>query len=73
MSILTKYQSLNPEAKKQAEVFLDFLLSNQKVSKSFNMREWKEKIKEIPEWSEQDIAVFEENRELFNQWPASSW
>ena len=73
MSILTKYQSLSPEAKKQAEVFLDFMLSNQKVSKSFNMTEWKDKIKEIPEWSEEDIAVFEENRKLFNQWSASSW
>ena len=73
MSILTKYQSLSPEAKKQAEVFLDFLLSNQKVSKSFNMTEWKDKIKEIPEWSEEDIAVFEDNRKLFNQWSASSW
>ena len=34
MSILTKYQSLSPEAQKQMEDFLDFLLSKQQQQES---------------------------------------
>lgn len=73
MSILTKYQSLSPEAKKQVEAFLDFLLSNQQESKPINAQAWKEKIKSIPQWSEEDVDIFDENARLFNQWPSTTW
>lgn len=68
-----KYQALSPEAKKQAEVFLDFLWSTQKVKKPFNMADWKQRIKTIPQWSEEDVDALEENSKLFNKWASPGW
>ena len=72
MDIQTKYESLNPQAKKQVEEFLELLLQEQHQS-PFDITSWKEKIKTIPQWPEDDLAVFEENKKMFNQWPSYKW
>ena len=75
--LLVKYNTLSPEGQQegQQEVndFLDFMLSKYKDKKLFKMQSWKEKIKTVSVWSEEDVKVFEENSKLFNQWKAEEW
>ena len=37
------------------------------------MKAWKEKIKSVGVWLEEDVAVFEENRKWVNQWKSPEW
>ena len=71
--ILTKYHALSPETQQQVDDFLDFMLVKDQNRKSFDMRAWKEKIKSVGVWSEEDVQPFEENRKLFNQWQSPEW
>ena len=71
--LLTKYHALSPETQQQVDDFLDFMLTKDQEKKTFDMKAWKEKIKEVSVWSEEDVAVFEENRKLFNQWKSPEW
>ena len=72
MDIQTKYESLDPRAKKQVEEILELLLKRQN-NNFFDMTSWKERIKSIPKWSEEDLTAFEENKKMFNQWPSYKW
>src|SRR5690606_25006838 len=63
--LLIKYNALSPEIQREVDDFLDFLLSKYKDKKNFDMKSWKEKIKGVSVWSEEDVKVFEENSKLF--------
>ena len=39
----------------------------------FDMKGWKAKIKNVSIWTEEDIKLFEENRQQFNQWKSEEW
>ena len=71
--ILEKYNALSPERQREVNDFLDFMLSKSKDKKLIDMKSWKEKIKGVSVWSEEDVKVFEENRKLFNQWTTEKW
>lgn len=66
--LLTKYNKLSPDGQQKVNDFLDFLISKHKAQKPFDMKIWKEKIKEVSVWSEEDVKAFEKNDKLFNQW-----
>jgi hypothetical protein len=38
-----------------------------------SMSKFREKLLEMPVWTEEEVAVFEENRKLFNQWTVEEW
>ena len=59
--LLTKYRTLSPETQQQVDDFVDFMLAKQSKN-SFDMKAWKEKIKSVSVWSEEDVQVFEETR-----------
>lgn len=71
--LLAKYRTLTPETQRQVDDFIDFMLAKDRAKKPFDMKAWKEKIKSVSVWSEEDIAIFEENRKLFNQWKSPEW
>ena len=71
--LLVKYNALSPEVQQEVNDFLDFMLSKYKDKKPFDIKAWKEKIKGIPAWSEEDLKIFEENSKLFGQWKTEEW
>jgi hypothetical protein len=71
--LLTKYNTLSPQGKQEVNDFLDFMLSKYQDKKPFDIKAWKEKIKEVSVWSEEDVKVFEENSKIFNQWKTEEW
>ena len=68
-----KYHALSPETQQQVDDFVDFMLAKDQSGKSFDMKAWKEKIKSVGVWSEEDVQVFEENRKLFSNWKSPEW
>lgn len=71
--LLTKYNALSPQGKQEVNDFLDFMLSKYQDKKPFDIKAWKEKIKEVSVWTEEDVKVFEENSKIFNQWKTEEW
>ena len=55
--LLTKYRALSPETQQQVDDFVDFMLAKDRSKKPFDMKAWKEKIKSVSVWSEEDVAV----------------
>ena len=71
--LLVKYNALSPEMQREVNDFLDFMLSKSKGKEIFDVKSWKEKIKGISVWSEDDVKIFEENKDLFNKWKTEEW
>lgn len=71
--LLAKYNTLSPQGKQEVNDFLDFILSKNQNKPSFDMKSWKEKIKNISTWTEEDIKAYDENSQLFNQWKTEEW
>ncbi|WP_373521517.1 hypothetical protein [Aquiflexum sp.] len=71
--ILEKYNQLSPDYQKQVNDFLDFILDKSKDDKSFEMKNWKNKILNISTWTDEDIKSFDEVQQHFNQWKVKEW
>lgn len=71
--ILIKYNTLSPDIQKEVNDFLDFMLSKYNGKKIFDIKSWKNKIKNVSTWTDEDIKVFEEGRQQFNQWKTEEW
>jgi hypothetical protein len=71
--LLLKYNSLSPDIQKEVNDFLDFMLSKYKGQGSFDIKSWKAKIKNVSTWTEEDVQIFEENRQHFQQWKSEEW
>lgn len=71
--LLAKYNTLSPQEQQEVNDFLDFILSKHQNKPSFDMKAWKEKIKNISSWTEEEIKAFDENSQLFNQWKTEEW
>jgi hypothetical protein len=69
--LLKKYDALSPEGQQEVDNFIDFMLIRHK--KTFDIQSWKEKIKGVSVWSEDDVKVFDENQQMFNQWKTEEW
>ena len=72
--LVLKYNLLDTTGQQEVQDFIDFLLSKQrrKVNPNF-MESYKKQILEVSVWSEEDIAVFDENRKRLNQWTIQEW
>lgn len=71
--LIIKYQSLSPQRRKEVEDFVDFILSKEKSEMKFDVKIWQEKIKQLPQWSEEDLEVFEKNTKAFQNWKPEEW
>lgn len=71
--ILTKYNSLSPDIQKEVNDFLDFLMSKHKHQKQFDMKSWKNKVKNISRWKEEDLKGIEKGVQQFNLWKPEKW
>lgn len=71
--LIFKYNTLSPEIQKEVNDFLDFMLMKYKGKTAFGMKTWKAKIMNISTWTKDEIQIFEENRQQFDQWKAKIW
>ena len=71
--IVVKYNRLNKTARQELNDFMDFLLSKQKTDKPIFLTTYKNKILNVSIWSDSDLKIFDENKNLFNQWRVQEW
>jgi hypothetical protein len=71
--VLEKYNSLPPQGQQEVRDFLDFMLTKYLHNRSFDMKAWKENIQRVSVWSDEDVKVFDENKNLFKQWKTEEW
>lgn len=74
--LLSKYELLDAEGKKQLLDYLDYLLSKKqkkKAAKKFDYQAYRKKILTTSTWTEEDIAPIKEARQLINQWEIQEW
>ncbi len=70
--LLIKYNQLDALQKQELLDFLDFLLSKKKKQQP-DLNDYKKKLLEISVWSEEDLAIFEENKKRFDEWQPTEW
>ncbi len=68
-----KYNMLGPLEKKEVSNFIDFLFSKMKKKSKQETAAYKKKILTVSAWSEDDIKVFEENKNKLNEWQPGAW
>ena len=71
--IAAKYSLLDKKDKKEVNDFVDFLLNKSTNPISSKMNDYKKRIISIQKWSEDDLKVFDENNNLFNNWKIEEW
>jgi hypothetical protein len=71
--LLVKYNALPLEGQKEVDDFLDFMLRRHKGKQNFDMKIWKEKIKTVSVWSEEEIKIFDDSKKYFSQWKPEEW
>ena len=71
-NLLSKYKDLSPAYQKELNDFLDFLLVKSQKH-NFNIKEWQSKIRDVSQWSEEDLEVFNENKTKFGEWKTEEW
>jgi len=72
-NISIKYNLLSSKNKKEVNDFMDFLLNRQLKKNSTSMAGYKKKILSVSTWSENDIQIFNENKNMFNAWKIEEW
>ena len=70
--LLLKYNQLDEVSKLSAMDFINFLFEK-KVKTSTDLTEYKKKILNVSQWSEEDIDEFEKNKDYLNNWTISQW
>jgi len=68
---LFKYNQLDDSSKLVALKFIDYLYKNKE--KKIDLEEFKKKVLNFSVWTDEDILVFDQNRELFKQWVVAEW
>ena len=68
---LFKYNQLDDSSKLVALKFIDYLYKNKE--KIIDLEEFKKKVLNFSVWTDEDILVFDQNRELFKQWVVAEW
>ena len=72
--LLETYNQLSETQRRILLAYADNLLLQQKIKQSEgNLEKWKEKIKSITPWNEDDILVLQENIKKLNQWKIPEW
>ena len=70
--ISLKYNLLDKSGKKEIGDFIDFLLKK-KQSRRNDLTTYKKNLLKISKWSDEDIAVMEENKRVLNDWKLKDW
>ncbi len=74
MDSTLKYDLLGPLEKKEVQDFIDFLFSKKISSHKPNSTDdYKKHLLSVSVWSKKDLKVFEENKNLFDQWQPPVW
>jgi hypothetical protein len=72
--LLQTYSQLSEIQRRQLLAYADSLLLHQKAKKSEgDLSLWKEKIKSVSTWSEEDILAIEANSKKLNNWKIPEW
>ena len=71
-NILLKYNSLDPEAKKQVQHYIDMLVAKMKKPKKNQPSSYKEKLLSVSVWSDDDLKPIIDNQ-AFNQFKPEEW
>ncbi|MCV9387563.1 DUF2281 domain-containing protein [Reichenbachiella ulvae] len=71
--VLLKYNELPPSVQEEVKDFLDALLSKHKGRSAFDMKGWKNKIKSVSTWTQEDIDQLEEGGKTINQLKVEEW
>ena len=70
-NILLKYNSLDPEAKKQVQHYIDMMVARMKKPKK-NQSSYKQKLLSVSVWSEDDLKPITDNH-AFDQFKPEEW
>ena len=70
--IITKYNRLDNISKLYVLKFIDFL-NNENQRKNFDLEAYKKKILNVGVWTDEDIAILEENNKGFKNWKVYKW
>ncbi len=70
--LLIKFNQLDALQKQEVLDFLDFLLAKSKKQQP-DGNEYKKRLLEISVWSDEDLAIFEENKKRFDEWQPTEW
>lgn len=71
--IAVKYNMLDKNLQKEVNDFMDFLLNKQYENQKSDLSEYKKRILKVSTWTEEDVAVFDKNSKLFNEWKIEQW
>lgn len=87
--IILKYNLLDDLGKQEVQDFIEFLLNKgRKKAESISaksppkmeepkeetfMEKYRKNLLEVSVWTDEDVAVFEENRKKFNEWTVEEW
>lgn len=71
--LIRKYNTMSPELQKEVNDFVDFIINKSKRDKTFDMKIWKNKIKNLSTWTKEDIKEYEYGRKQFKQWKIEEW
>jgi hypothetical protein len=70
-NVLLKYNSLDPDSKKQVMDYIDMMVARMKKPKK-TQSEYKKRILSIPAWSEEDIKSITDHSP-FNSFKPEEW
>lgn len=87
--VILKYNLLDDLGKQEVQDFIEFLLSKgrkteeeisvksqpemQAPKEDTFMEKYRKNLLKVSVWTEEEVAVFEENRKKFNQWTVEEW
>jgi len=66
--LVLKYNLLPPLLQKQAQEFIDFLLSTNNLLKEKQLSDYKKKLLDVSVWNENYTNVYNENSKLMQSW-----
>jgi len=72
-SSILKYSLLNSFEKKEVRDFIDFLFSKKKNIADSPSSDYRNKILSVSIWNEEDLKVFEEHKNDFDQLAPAKW
>ena len=72
--LMQTYNQLSDTQQKQLIAFANLLLLKQKAKQpTGNLTDWKSRIANVSNWSEEDLKAFEQNAKHLNEWRVQDW
>lgn len=74
MNIQAKYDTLSKDAQKKVDAFIELIAKQaQPGEKKADLSAWKQKIKNVSVWSDEDVSIMERNSESLGEWEVQEW